>query len=454
MRGRTAEVRRAGGTEDSANRTSGFDTDSVIVRRVTLVDEIRSRAAALRAPAVARWFRVVGPAWVVMLADVDAPSVITAGKGGTESGYALLLPCFAIVPILFLVQEMTARLALATGKGHVELVRSRYGPRWAAVSVLGMAVINFVAYVAEFAGIALGAGIVGIPAPVAIVGALAIHASMVLSRSYTWFERLALVLSLALFSFVVLAVAGRPDLAHMASGLNPLPSDVPHDYFALVVAIVGASVMPWMLFYQQSASVHKQLSREDLHGSRVETLLGAVASQALMAAVVIAAAAAMKSAAPVSASATNLAELPEGMARLAAGGAGWLIAIGLIGSGLLALVVVSLSAAWGIGELMGWPHSLNLKPSQARRFYGVYLVEVIPAAAVVLVSADFVRLCVGSMVFNVVVLALPLSFLVLLTSDRELLGDLANSRPRAALLWVVTLVLLASGVFGMIQYLT
>jgi len=103
---------------------------------------------------------------------------------------------------------------------------------------------------------------------------------------------------------------------------------------------------------------------------------------------------------------------------------------------------------------MGWPHSLNLKPGQARRFYGVYLVEVLPAAAVVLFSSDLVRLCVGSMVFNVVVLALPLAFLVRLTSDRELLGDLANSRPRAALLWTVTVVLLASGVFGMYQYLT
>jgi Mn2+/Fe2+ NRAMP family transporter len=229
---------------------------------------------------------------------------------------------------------------------------------------------------------------------------------------------------------------------------------VPHDYFALVVAMVGASIMPWMLFYQQSASVDKQLRREDLRGARVETLLGAIASQALMAAIVIAAAAAMKSAAPVAASATNLAELPEGMARLAAGGAGWLIAIGLIGSGLLALVVVSLSAAWGIGELMGWPHSLNLKPSEARRFYGVYLAEVIPAAVVVLASKDFVRLCVGSMVFNVVVLAMPLAFLVKLTSDRDLLGDLANSRPQAAVLWAVTVALLASGVFGMIQYLT
>ena len=104
---------------------------------MTVTGSVRSIAGAIRSPAIARWLRVVGPAWVVMLADVDAPSVITAGQGGTVSGYALLLPLFAIVPILFLVQEMTARLALATGKGHAELVRVRYGPRWAAVSVAG-----------------------------------------------------------------------------------------------------------------------------------------------------------------------------------------------------------------------------------------------------------------------------------------------------------------------------
>src|ERR1035437_5618126 len=206
-------------------------------------------AGALRRPGLARWLRVIGPAWIVMLADVDAPSVITAGKGGTEAGYALLLPVFAIVPVLFLVQEMTARLALATGKGHVDLVMSRYGPRWAAVSVLGMAVINFVAYVAEFAGIALGAAIIGIPAPLAIAAALSIPATMVLTCSYTWFERFAGALSLALFSFVVLAVAGRPDIGYLFADLNPLPADVPHDYFALVVAMIGASIMPWMLFY-------------------------------------------------------------------------------------------------------------------------------------------------------------------------------------------------------------
>ncbi len=421
---------------------------------MTALERLRSASGFAGSPSVVRWLRVVGPAWVVMLADVDAPSVITAGKGGTESGYALLLPLFALVPILYLVQEMTARLALATGKGHAELVQSRYGWRWAAVSVAGMAVINFVAYVAEFAGIALGAAILGIPGPVAIVGALVVHAAMVLTGGYSVFERLALVLSLALFSFVVLAIVGNPNLGHLASDLNPVPSDLPPDYFALVVAMVGASIMPWMLFYQQSASVDKKLTREDLKGSRVETLVGAFASQALMAAIVIASAAAMESAAPVAGLPANVAELPEGLARLAGGGAGWLIAIGLIGSGLLALVVVSLSAAWGVGELLGWPHSLNLPPNEARRFYGIYLVEVLPAAAVALISRDLVHVCVGAMVFNVIVLALPLTFLVRLTSDRELLGDLANSRRHAALLWGLTIALLASGIFAMVEFLS
>jgi len=418
---------------------------------MTVAQGVRSVAVALRGPALARWLRVVGPAWIVMLADVDAPSVVTAGKAGTESGYALLLPLFALVPVLFLVQEMTARLALVTGRGHAELIRVRYGSAWAGVAVAGMAVINFVAYVAEFAGIALGAAIIGISAPVAIVAALAIHASMVLTRSYVWFERLALVLSLALFSFVVLAIAGHPDPARIASGLNPLSAH-PAGYFSLAVAMVGASIMPWMIFYQQSASVDKKLSREDLRGSRVETLLGAFASQALMAAIVIAAAVAMEGAASTRALPANLADLPEGLARLANGDAGWLIAIGLIGSGLLALIVVSLSAAWGIGELMGWPHSLDLKPSEAHKFYAVYLAEVLPAALVVLVSTDLVRIAVGAMVFNVVVLALPLAFLVRLTSDRELLGDLANSRRHTVLLWALTAGLLVCGAIGTVGF--
>jgi len=203
---------------------------------------------------------------------------------------------------------------------------------------------------------------------------------------------------------------GHPNLSHLAADLSPIPSDVPHDYFALVVAIVGASIMPWMLFYQQSASIDKKLTRDDLKGSRIETLLGAIASQALMAAIVIAAAAAMESApalssATVAHSARRAGTPGGGRFRLAHSHRSHGLRPARAGGGL---------AFGGVGDrgADGWPHSLNLKPSQARRFYAVYFAEVLPAAVVALASADLVRLCIEAMVFNVIVsrYRLPSSF--------------------------------------------
>ena len=126
----------------------------------------RDQAVGVRGskPRVARWLRVIGPAWVVMLADVDAPSIITSGRAGTEFGYTLILPLLAMIPVLYLVQEMTARLGILTRRGHAELIRERYGTRLAAL-VVTMVLIDLVAYVAEFAGIALGATMVGVPVP-------------------------------------------------------------------------------------------------------------------------------------------------------------------------------------------------------------------------------------------------------------------------------------------------
>jgi len=166
------------------------------------------------------------------------------GQGRDRGRLRLLLPIFAIVPVLFLVQEMTARLALATGKGHAELVRARLrrrngppSPSWAWQSSTSSPTWRSSP---ESPWVPRSSASPGrSPSP----ELLAIHASMVLTGSYTWFERFALALSLALFSFVVLAVAGRPDIGHLVSDLSPLPNDVPHDYFALVVAVVGASII-------------------------------------------------------------------------------------------------------------------------------------------------------------------------------------------------------------------
>ena len=379
-----------------------------------------------------------------MLADVDAPSVLTAAQAGSRYGYEVLFTLVALVPVLYLLQEMTARLGTTTGLGHAELIRVRYGSRWAGIAVLSMVGIDLVAYTAEFAGIALGAGLLGISPAVAIIGALAVHSAVVLSGSYRGFERLTLVLSLALFAFVPLAIAQGPDLARVVGGLNPIPAHPDREFLGLVVANVGASVMPWMLFYQQAATVDKGLRPDDLPAARRETLVGAIVSQGLMVAIVVAAAAAREGALRIDAAGA----LPAGLVALTSNGMAGVVAVGLIGAGLLAAVVISLSSAWAWCEWLGWPHSLNFSIRRAPGFYAVYLLEVVPAALVALASEQLVSLVLDAMILNVLVLVVPLVFLVRLSSDRSLLGDRANSRTRATVLWVLTGVVLVLGVAG------
>ena len=414
---------------------------------MTTIDDALAPAPARVRERLARWVAVVGPAWIVMLADVDAPSVVTAGRAGTVFGYGLILPLLALIPVLYLVQEMTARLGIVTGRGHAELIRERYGMRWAGVAVVTMVAIDLVAYVAEFAGIALGAAILGIPVAPAIVATLVVHSLVVLTRSYSTFERIALAFSVLLFAFIILAIGQQPDLRAVAAGLWPGAALGQPGYLALAVGLTGASVMPWMLFYQQAASVDKGLRRQDLPTARRETLLGAGASQLLMVAILVAAAAATARALPLPS--ILLPDLPAGLARLAVGPTGVVLALGLIGAGVLALVVISLSAAWAWSELLGWRHSLNHSVRRAPGFYLVYLLEVVPAALIALLAPSLGAVVLGAMILNVVVLAIPLTFLVRLSSDREVLGPLANSRRRAAVLWAVTGGLLLLGLAGM-----
>ena len=144
----------------------------------------------------------------------------------------------------------------------------------------------------------------------------------------------------------------------------------------------------------------------------------------------------------------GLAALPIGLARLAIGPSAIFIAIGLIGAGLLASVVISLSSAWAWAELFRWPHSLNMSIRAAPGFYAVYLIEVIPAAVIALVATDLLAVVINAMILNVLVLAVPLAFLVRLSGDRVLLGPLANGQARSVLSWAITVALLGLGVWS------
>src|SRR5271157_2344363 len=250
-------------------RTNGFSTVSIV------------RAAAV-------W----GPGLLVMLADTDAGNVVTAAEAGAQWGYRLLPLVLLLVPMLYLVQELTVRLGVHTGRGHAELIRERYGLGRALVAVGGLAAAAIGSLVTEFTGVAGIGEMFGLPRSLTLPMAAAALLAIVGTGSYRRVERAALLIGLFELAFFAVAWAARPSLAAMASDAVSFPLG-DRQFMYMVAAIIGATFNPWMIFYQQSATVDKRLQPGDLGHARADTAIGAVLTQCLTGAVLIAAAAAL-----------------------------------------------------------------------------------------------------------------------------------------------------------------
>ncbi|MDA8364888.1 MAG: divalent metal cation transporter, partial [Gammaproteobacteria bacterium] len=240
-----------------------------------------------------RWasvLAVLGPGLVVMLADTDAGSVVTAAQSGAQWGYQLLLLQFLLMPVLYLVQELTVRLGIFTGKGHGELISETFGKSWAYVSVAGLTVATTGALLTEFSGVAGVSELFGEPRALGVGLAALTLLVVVWTGSYRQVERVALAMGGFEIVFFGIAWVSHPDLHAVVNGLVHAPLGN-RGYMTLVAANIGAVIMPWMIFYQQSAVADKGLHPEDYRAARWDTALGSVITQAIMAAILIATAA-------------------------------------------------------------------------------------------------------------------------------------------------------------------
>ena len=373
--------------------------------------------AALRRPPgsrIGRYAAIFGPGLVVMLADTDVGSIITAAQSGAQWGYRLLLLQLVLIPILFMVQELTVRLGLYTGRGHGELIQDTFGKSWAWVSVAGLAVAVFGALITELAGVAGIGELYGVPRAASLVLATVALLAVVLTGSYRRVERIAIVLGLFELAFFAVAWLAQPGLAEVAQGAVSIPY-ANKDYVYLAAANIGAVIMPWMVFYQQSAIADKGLKPEHLQAARWDTAAGAVITQLVMAAVLIATAATIGHASP-DASLTTVGELSEALTPFLGGGLGRAVfSAGVLGAGMVAAIVATLALAWGVGEVAGYRRSLNLRPTQARAFYGLYAAAVTGCAVLVGVWPNLVSLNVGVQIMNALLLPLVLGFLIALS---------------------------------------
>jgi len=351
-----------------------------------------------------------GPGLVVMLADTEVGSVITAAQSGAKWGYRLLLLQLLIVPLLYAVQELAARLALGTGASYSELIRQNFGRAMTFVSIAALAVSCFGTLVTQMVGLAGVGQLYGVPV-LATIGVLIVAILlMVALGAYRSVERMVIVFGLFELGFIVMAWQAHPDIGQLAAGLREMPLG-DRDYLYLLAANLGTSVMPWAIFYQHSALIDKGLGIADLKIARLDIMIGAVLCQTVTAAVLIAAAATFGQ----HHGSVQLESVPE-IATAFSATLGPIIGrlifvVGLGGGALIATITVCLTAAWALGEVAGFHHSLEHHPLQAPWFYGCFALILVLGGALVASGINLIRLSIAMGVVNALLLPVALGFL-------------------------------------------
>lgn len=356
---------------------------------------------------------IIGPGLMVMLADTDAGSIITAAQSGAQWGYTMILPQLLLIPFLYVVQEMTVRLGVITHQGHGELIRHHFGMGWAAISVITLFTSAIGALVTEFVGIAGVGEIFHIPLSVSVPIITALLILIGLVGSYRRVERIGITVGLLELLFIVAAILVRPGLQAMAHGLTDLP--ITHcNYLFLLAANVGAVIMPWMVFYQQGAVIDKHMGKNQLRIARWDTGIGAILTQVIMVAVVVATATTLGRTHPGT-SLNTIQDIAMALKpALGSSGAILFCGLGMIGAGFLAALVVSVAGAWGIGEAFGFKHSLNLPFKKAKIFYTIYTLAHVGGAILVLSGIPLISLTLDIEVMNALLLPIVLGFLLAL----------------------------------------
>jgi hypothetical protein len=270
-----------------------------------------------------QWISVWGPGLLVMLADTDAGNVVTAAQAGAQWRYRLLPLLIVLMPMLYMVQELTVRLGIYTGRGHGELIRERFGVGWAWLSTAGLAAAAIGSLVTEFTGVAGIGELYGMPRSLTLPVASAALLIVVATAFYRRVERIAIVIGLFELAFFAVAWAAHPNLETLAKDAVDLPL-YNREFRFLAAAVIGAVFNPWMIFYQQAAIADKKLRSDDLKAARWDTAVGAVLTQCLTGAVLIAAAATLASSG-VSTNLGSIGEISNALTPLLGEGVGRLV---------------------------------------------------------------------------------------------------------------------------------
>jgi NRAMP (natural resistance-associated macrophage protein)-like metal ion transporter len=404
---------------------------------------------------------IVGPGLIVMVGDNDAGAFSTYGQAGQAYGTKLLWTFLLLVPVLYVNQEMVLRLGAVTGVGYAKLLLERFGRFWGAFSVINLFILNALTLITEFIGIALATSYLGLPKVVGVVLAGLVIVLAASTGSLRRFERLAMIFCVGSLLLIPLYVIAHPPVGQMAAGFAipsiPGGSGNLSTVLLLIIGIVGTTIAPWQLFFQQSYVIDKRITPRFMRYEKADLWIGIVI-------VVIGGAALMGATAAAFASVhhgqfTDAAGLASGLAAYAGHAAGALFAVALLDASMIGAFAVSLSTAYAVGDFLGLKHSLHRGVKQAKGFYAMYAALIALAAIVVLIPGSPLGLfTVGVQVLAGVLLPSATVFLLMLCNDSEVLGPWVNGKGSniaacivIGALVVLSVILMASVLFGSVS---
>jgi Mn2+/Fe2+ NRAMP family transporter len=380
-----------------------------------------------------RWtllWLLVGPGILAMLGENDGPSMLSYATTGATYGVGFFLPFILLTfAMAAVVQEMSMRVGAVTHRGYGQLVLERFGRLWGWFSAGDLIFTNLVTLIAEFVAIRVGLSFFHIGAGVAaLLGVVLVVFTLSGGRYWRW-ERI--VLGMAAFNglFLVAAILTHPHVGTVGHALvtaSPFPGGSFNTLLLLVASTIGATVTPWMLFFQQSASADKGLTPDDVRFGRYDTIAGAVLA-ALFGCGALVAGAALFGHGGASIHSLAGAGFPGALKLVSGNAAGTVFALGLIEAGAVAILTISASTGYAVGETLGVAHSFNNSTRKAAVFYGANVGAALIAAVIILIpGAPLLSIALNANVLATVLLPVALVFLIILANDRELMGKWVN----------------------------
>jgi len=396
---------------------------------------------------------LIGPGILVMLGENDGPSMLSYATTGATYGIGFFVPFILLTfAMAYVCQEMAMRVGAVTHRGYGQLVLQRYGRSWGWLAAIDLLFTNLVTLIAELVAIRvgvayfLGGGTLSAQLS-ALIGVALVLLTLSLGRYWRW-ERMVLALAVLNCLFVPVAILTHPHwgaAAHALATLSPFPHGSINTLLLLIASTIGATVTPWMVFFQQSASADKGLTPHDVRHGRYDTLAGALLA-AIFGIAALIGGAALFSHGGGSISGFLGAAFPQAIGARAGQVAGALFALGLIEAGAVALLAISASTGYALGECVGAGNSFNSHPRHAALFYGANIAVAVVAAAVIMIpGAPLLSIALNANVLATVLLPVTLIFVILLASDRELMGRHANTRARNLTAGLIVALVSAAG---------